>query len=172
MSEAGPAKVDNKEEPPRGRRPDPEGIIFVEGSWDVRQTYHPDPMIIAMFDGFRRKQILASRIQGSGRVVFPPRSVCEVSYRDADGMVEVGPCGTIRTFTIVHSKFGNAPPTPHIIVFVQLDGAGTAAGGYLRGVSTEPEHSLTLIGRRVRAVFTPEPTGDWTDFWYELEEQE
>jgi uncharacterized OB-fold protein len=163
-----PAEAPKERKP----RPDPEGIVFVDASWSVPQRYLPDPLMEKLFAGFREKRLLASKVNATGRVIFPPQSVCEISYRDTDALVEVGPGGTIKTFTIVHSKFGGSPPPPFVIVYVQLDGASTASGGYLRGYGTEAEGSLALIGRRVRAVFKDEPAGEWSDLWYELEEQD
>ena len=113
--------------------------------------------------------LVGARVAGGSRVIFPPQSVCEVSFRETDDLVDVGPGGIIRTFTIVHTKWGGLA-TPYIIVFVQLDGASTATGGYLRNVSTDPTGSLSLIGARCRAVFKDEPAGEWSDFWFELEE--
>jgi uncharacterized protein len=155
--------------PSRQKPPDPEGIVFVDASWDVPQAYAADPLIGRLFEAFKRKRLVGARVPGSGRVIFPPQSVCEVSYREADELVEVGPGGTVRTFTVVHSKFGGAPPTPYVMVFVQLDGASTASGGYLRNVDIGTAVNLALIGKRVRAVFKEEPAGQWSDVWFELE---
>ena len=155
--------------PARKAQPDPEGIVFVDASWDVPQFYRPDPMIPRMFEAMKQKRLVGSRVAGGDRVIFPPQSVCEVSFRETDALVDVGPGGTIRTFTISHTKWGQ-PEIPYIIVFVQLDGASTATGGYLRNTSTDAEGSLSLIGARCRAVFKDEPVGDWTDFWFELED--
>ncbi|MGQ7793601.1 Zn-ribbon domain-containing OB-fold protein [Faunimonas sp. B44] len=153
----------------RQPRPDPEGIVFVDASWDVPQVYVPDPLIVRMFEELKNKRLVGARVRGGDRVIFPPQSVCEVSYRDTEELVEVGPAGTIRTFTIVHSKFARSPPPPYVIVFVQLDGASTATGGYLRNADVEIAGSLALIGKRAKAVFKDEPEGQWSDFWFELE---
>jgi uncharacterized OB-fold protein len=169
MSEARSAERP-AEKAARPRPPDPEGIVFVDASWDVPQSYVADPMIERLFEAFRQKRLVGARVRGSDRVIFPPQSVCEVSYRDTDELVDVGPGGTIRTFTVVHSKFGGGPPPPYVIVFVQLDGASTASGGYLRNVDPATAGSLALIGKRVRAVFKDEPAGQWSDVWFELED--
>jgi uncharacterized OB-fold protein len=153
----------------REKRPDPEGIVFVDAAWDVPQFYRPDPLIERMFEAFKEKRLLGAQVAGGTRVIFPPQSYCEVSYRETDKLVEVGRGGTIRTFTISHTKW-TGPQPPYIIVFVQLDGASTATGGYLRNVSPDPAGSLALIGRRARAVFKEDPAGEWSDFWFELED--
>jgi hypothetical protein len=56
-----------------------------------------------------------------------------------------------------------------LVVFVQLDGADSAAAGRLKGPAVAIENPLPLIGARCRAVFADEPAGGWGDFWYELE---
>ncbi len=169
VSEGGSAMPPKKEHLPRSKvRSDPEGIVFADAGWMVPQFYRPDPMIERMFEALKSKRLVGSRVAGGSRVIFPPQSVCEISFRETDELVDVGPGGTIRSFTIVHTK-SSGLTTPYIIVFVQLDGASTATGGYLRNVSTEAAGSLALIGARCRAVFKDEPVGDWPDFWFELE---
>ena len=158
-----------KDAPIREKRPAPEGIVFVDAAWDVPQHYRPDPMIERMFGAFKEKRMLGARVAGGERVIFPPQSYCEVTYRETDELVDVGPGGTIRTFTISNTKW-SGPPPPYIIVFVQLDGASTATGGYLRNFGTDPAGSLALIGARCRVVFKDQPVGEWSDIWFELEE--
>lgn len=144
-------------------RKDPEGIEFVEAGWDVPQTYLADPLLLAFFEGLKHKKLLAAKVSGdTGRVIFPPTSFCEVTYSEVTDLVPVGPTGTIRTFTLLPGT------SAKLIVFVQLDGADTASPGYLRGVPEGDMTSLLLIGARCRVVFADEPTGDWTDFWFEL----
>lgn len=155
-------------------RPDPEGIVFVEADWDVEQTYRPDPLLAELFGEMKHGRLAGSLVPGADgdadRVIFPPQSFCEITFRAATGLVPVGPGGTIRAMTVVQRKFANGLPPPYVIVFVQLDGADTAAPGYLRNSGVEHETNPQLIGARCRAVFRDEPTGDWTDFWYELED--
>jgi len=157
---------------PKAARPDPEGIIFVDADWDVEQTFRADPMLAEMFGEMKQKRLAGSRVAGTGgeddRVIFPPQSFCEITFRAADRLVPVGPEGTIRAVTVVHRRFANGLPPPYVIVFVQLDGASTAAPGYLRNSGAEHESNPQLIGVRCRTVFREEPVGEWGDFWYEL----
>lgn len=144
-------------------RKDPEGIEFVEASWDVPQRYHADPLLLKFFDGLKEKQLLAAKVPGeTGRVIFPPASFCEATFSPVTRLVPVGPKGRIITFTLLP---GNSPK---LIVFVQLDGADTASAGYLRGVPEERMTSLSFVGASCTAVFADEPKGDWSDFWFEL----
>ncbi|MGV6875649.1 Zn-ribbon domain-containing OB-fold protein [Pseudochelatococcus sp. B33] len=153
----------------RPKRPDPEGIVFVDANWDVPQFYRPDPMIARMFESFREKRLLGARVADGSRVIFPPQSYCEITFKPTDRLVDVGPGGIIRTLTISNTRW-SGPPPPYLIVFVQLDGASTATGGYLRNADISPENCLALIGARCRVIFKNEPVGDWSDIWFELAE--
>jgi len=151
------------------RRPPPEGIVFVDASWDVRQSYRSDPLLDRFFVELRKGKLTGGQVPGTGRVIFPPRSFCELSFRQVDTLVPVGPGGTVRGFTRLAVKLGNGPPPPAIIVHVQLDGADTASPGYLRGDIVSADPPPLLIGARVRAVMKDQPEGDWSDFWFEME---
>jgi uncharacterized OB-fold protein len=144
-------------------REDPPGIEFVEAGWDVPQLYRADPLLLRFFEALKQRQLLAGKTGAEpARVIFPPTSFCEVSYSEVTELVPVGPNGTIRTFTVL-------PSTPaKVIVFVQLQGADTASAGYLRGLPEGETPGLELVGAPCRVVFADEPTGDWTDFWFEL----
>jgi len=144
----------------RGRE-EPEDIEFVDASWEVSQIYRADPLLLPFFEALKQKRLLAAKAP-SGRVLFPPTSLCEVTYSDVTELVPVGPSGIIRTFTVLPSQ------PPKIIVFVQLEGADTAAPGYLRGLPEADLYSLDLIGAPCRAVFADQPGGEWSDFWFEL----
>lgn len=149
--------------------PDPDAAGFAAGAWEVHQRYVPSQALIGFFEGLKRKELLGAPVEGTGRVIVPPQGFCEVSYRATGPLVPVGPGGTIRSFTIVYSRFANAPPPPLTMVFVQFDGADTASPGYLHGPPPERGHELDLVGARCRAVFVAAPQGDWRDFWFELE---
>jgi len=142
-------------------REEPQDIEFVDAGWRVAQRYHADPLLLRFFDGLKSKQLLAGK-SPAGRAIFPPASLCEVTYSEVTELVPVGPRGVIRTFTVLPAD------PPKVIVFVQLDGADTASAGYLRGVWEKDMYSLDLIGAPCIAVFADEPVGDWSDFWFEL----
>jgi len=144
-------------------RQDPEGIEFVEASWDVPQRYHADPLLLKFFEALKEKRLLAAKAPGDkGRVIFPPTGFCEVTFSPITELVPVGPKGRIVTFTLLP---GN---TPKLIVFVHLEGADTASAGFLRGVPEEQMTSLSLVGASCKVAFADEPKGDWSDFWFEL----
>jgi uncharacterized OB-fold protein len=143
--------------------------LFVDAAWDVLQSYRSDPLLERFFVELKQRRLVGGKVPATGRVIFPPRSFCELSYRKVESLVPVGPGGTIRGFTRLMVKLANGPPPPAIIVHVQLDGADTASPGYLLG-AVVAEQAPALIGVRCHAVFKETPGGDWTDFWFELED--
>ena len=74
-------------------------------------------------------------------------------------------------FTIVYEPFPcmRVPP-PYVLAYALLDGADTAAVGYVKGLDlsdvTVAAAQLTS-GTPVRVVFTDHPLGEITDFWFE-----
>jgi uncharacterized OB-fold protein len=143
-----------------------EEFVFVDAGWSLHQSYRRDPLQAPFFAALKDKRLLGVRDPASGRVLFPPRSFAEESYSALSELVPVGPGGVIRTLTRVP---GRKDGPPLLVVFVQLDGAGSAAAGRLKGAAVEMENPLPLIGARCRAVFVDAPAGGWADFWYELE---
>jgi uncharacterized OB-fold protein len=146
-----------------------EEFVFVDAEWSLRQRYRRDPLQAPFLHALKSKRLLGVRDPARGLVMFPPRSFSEVSFSEMSELVPVGPGGIIRTLTRVIPG-GKEPRPPFLVVFVQLDGADSAAAGRLGGPGSDPADPLTLIGARCCAVFKPEPEGAFTDFWYELGE--
>jgi len=150
------------------RATQPEEFQFVDGRWSLRQSYRRDPLLGPFFAGLKEKKLLGVHDPARDLVLFPPRAFAEESFSELHDLVRVGPGGIIRTLTRIVP--GGAKPQPaYLVVFVQLDGASSAAAGRLRGAGADTANPLALISRRCRAVFKDEPAGDWADFWYELE---
>ncbi|MFO1085278.1 MAG: OB-fold domain-containing protein [Reyranellaceae bacterium] len=154
---------------PQAAQSDLEGIFFVEATWEMEQLYRPDPWLAKSLAEFRNKRICGGLVRDTGRVIFPPASFCEISFRPVTALVPVGPGGIVRSYTVSRTKFANGLAPPYVIVFVQFDGASTASPGYLRNCGNVDDLSLDVIGARCRAIFAEAPVGDWTDFWFELE---
>jgi uncharacterized OB-fold protein len=142
-------------------------FVFVDAAWQLRQVFRRDPLRNDFFAGLRDKRLLGVRDPASGRVLFPPRFFSQESYTELAELVPVGPGGAIRTLTRLPGGRDGRPP--RTIVYVQLDGADSAAAGPLLGAGSDTETPLALIGARCRALFKDEPVGDWADFWYELD---
>jgi uncharacterized OB-fold protein len=142
-----------------------EETIFVDGRWLLRQRYRADPLLAPFLATLKEKRLLG--VRNGARVQFPPRHFAEENFATLHELIPVGPGGVIRTLTRIVPG-GKTPQPPYLVVFVQLDGADSAAAGRLRGAGADDANPLALIGRRCRAVFKDEPAGDWSDFWYEL----
>lgn len=148
-------------------RPAPEDeFVFVDAEWELKQSYRRDPMLGPFLAALKEKKLFGVRDPVRNLVMFPPRWLSEESYCRMTELVPVGPGGVIRTLTRVPGK---APRPDILAVFVQLDGADSAAAGVLRGPGSDTPDLVKLIGARCRAVFKPEPAGSLSDFWYELE---
>lgn len=150
-----------------GSAPEDE-FVFVDADWSLKQFYRRDHLQLPFLAGLKEKRLLGVRDRVRGLVMFSPRSFAEESFSEMSELVPVGPGGVIRTLTKIVPG-GKERGTPFLVVFVQPDGADSAAAGRLRGTGSDPADPLTLIGARCRAVFKPEPEGAWSDFWYELE---
>jgi len=146
--------------------PDQE-YVYVDAEWSLKQSYRRDPLHLPFLAGLKEKRLLGVRDSVRNLVMFPPRSFAEESFSEMSELVPIGPGGIIRTLTRIVPS-GKEPRPPFLVVFVQLDGADSAAAGRLRGEPSDCD-PLSFIGARCRAVFKNEPEGAWTDFWYELE---
>lgn len=95
------------------------------------------------------------------RVLFPPR---KSNSEGNEEWVEVGPAGTVKTFTVVRYPVPSlATTTPPIIyALIQLDGADTA---FIHQLS-EIEVENVKTGMRVTAVFAEKPSGSILDIQY------
>ena len=144
-----------------------EEFVFVDATWELRQTYHRDPIQRQYFAGLLEKRLLGVRDPVGDHVLFPPHTFWDDPYAELHELVPVGPGGVIRTLTRIPGGPNDRPPS--IVVYVQLDSASTASAGTLRGPGTDVADPVELIGARCRAVFKDEPTGNWNDYWYELE---
>lgn len=109
------------------------------------------------------KKILAARCPHCRTVFLPPRRVCDKCYRRLDQWVEVGPAGTISSFTVLHYWEPYLPyPPPLVMAQIKLDGADTALTHLLREVPPEE----VKIGMRVAPVFAAERKARITDIAY------
>ena len=105
------------------------------------------------------KRIVGLRCPSCKKVLAPPFDVCGDCFEEISGddgeWVEVGPCGAVQTFTVVHYKnpLCDLEP-PYALVSVRLDGADTDFIHVVKGTCDD-----LAIGSRVEAVFAEEPAG-------------
>jgi len=110
------------------------------------------------------KRFLAVRCPGCRKAYVPPRRLCGPCYRTMDEWVEVGPMGTVYSFTILRFAFldpetGLKKPVPYGYGFIRLDGADTNLQHFLE----LPGDGKIGIGDRVRPVFEEERRGTLRD---------
>ncbi|TNE84015.1 MAG: DNA-binding protein [Deltaproteobacteria bacterium] len=108
----------------------------------------------------------AGRIEGvrtaTGRVLCPPVEYDPETGEDIVDFVEVGPEGTVTTWTwVAEPEPGQPLSEPFAYALVKLDGADTAM---LHALKCGKDALVT--GMRVRAVFAAERSGMITDLAY------
>ena len=102
------------------------------------------------------KRILGIRCSTCNQVYVPPRSTCgrcfgQLSESD---MLEIGPCGTLESFTLLHySETVHPQITPVMYGIVRLDGATTSLA-HLLG---EVDFKNLQFGMRMQPVFADSP---------------
>lgn len=99
------------------------------------------------------ERFLATRCESCGITYAPARLYCERCLADLnDNWMEVGPKGTVQSFTVLHvEKDGSRRLKPDILATIQLDGADTVLIHRLAPTDAEK----VTIGARVTAVFRP-----------------
>jgi len=149
-----------------------EELVTIHDRWDIPYDYSAGVCASKFFVELRdHKRLMATKCSKCGRVLMPPRSFCERCFVKAEEWVEVGPEGTIETFTIVLEKFAGNPDPPFALAYVKLDGADTAMLNYVRGLDFSDVARLAYrirIGTRVKVVYKDKREGKITDFEYEL----
>jgi len=100
-----------------------------------------------------------------GYVYCPPRQTCQMTFTQMteNDMVEIGPGGTVETFTIVNYREAFMPERdPLIMAVIKLDGASTGLTHLLGGMKP----GEIEIGMRVMPVFADERKGNILDIQY------
>jgi uncharacterized OB-fold protein len=110
---------------------------------------------------------MGARCPTCRRVLVPARSFCDACFQRTDEWLEVGPEGTLETFTIITAAFPGLPKPPIVMAYVTLDGADTAAINLVLGVDlSDIDAAAEALQNqpRVRATFVDQPMGRITDF--------
>lgn len=132
----------------------PEDVRRWEGRIPVRHHYTPGVAGEVFFTVLRdRGVILGSRCEACGYTYVPARLFCERCFAELAADVEVGPGGTVVSFTVGFVGIEGEPlDVPVTVGLVRLDGADAAMFHFLLdGSSDEPLE----IGQRVEAVLKP-----------------
>jgi uncharacterized protein len=127
---------------------DPKNIILKEGHIPIRHRYTPGVAGEAFFKALRDRGVfLGSRCESCGITYCPARLFCERCFDELNADVEVGPGGTLESFTVGHVGVEGEPlDEPRVVGLVRLDGADTVLMHFVTD-ATELE-----IGMRVEAV--------------------
>lgn len=147
---------------------------IIEERWDLTYRHAAGPVVSHFYDRLESDGVLAGRrCPRCTRVLVPPRSFCDRCYTDTEGWIDVGPEGTVETFTVVYREFQSLPEPPYAMAYVRLDGADTAILNYVRDLDLgDPDYAAAALwpGVRVRTVVAPPDRreGRITDFWFEL----
>ncbi|MBI3949462.1 MAG: Zn-ribbon domain-containing OB-fold protein [Acidobacteria bacterium] len=144
-----------------------EKLLYIKIATHLPYNYsagrHVSRFLIALRD---EGKILASRCTDCGAVLVPPRVVCGNCFAEMREFVEVGPQGTLRTFSVINFPFidpftGVERPVPYGYAIIQLNGCDNRFPHFLE----ETDLQRLRVGLRVEAVFKPpsERIGAMTD---------
>ena len=113
-------------------------------------------MGVAGEEFFRRLRdagrITATVHQGSDAAILPPRAYHPDTLAPIEKWVEVGPEGTIDTFTVVDHGRTESFEAPRVLAVIRIDGAAGSLVHWVGGCDLADVE----IGMRVTAVFEPE----------------
>lgn len=133
------------------------------GDIPVRHRYTPGVAGEVFFTALRdRGVLLGSRCESCGYTYVPARLFCERCFAELAADVQVGPGGTLASFTIGFAGVEGEPlDVPVTLGLVQLDGADAVLLHHVLEVGDRP----LQIGERVEVVIRPagERTGSILD---------
>ena len=106
------------------------------------------------------KRIMGKQCEGCETVFVPPRKMCPRCFRDTGPWIEVGPEGTLVTYTIVRYENTIQPQkAPFAYGIVKLDGSSTGIVHLLGDIDLE----TLRAGIRMEPVYKEERTGHILD---------
>jgi uncharacterized protein len=147
-------------------------LVTIEGKWDFNYTYFAGESASRFFMELREnRRIMGTRCTKCVKLLVPARAYCDTCMAKTDEWAEVGPEGTLETFTIIATAFPGLPPPPIVMAYVTLDGADTALINLVHGLDlSDIEAAAQKLNTlpRVRVEFTDEPKGRITDFSFKL----
>ena len=109
------------------------------------------------------EKIMGKRCPQCSRIIVPAQLFCQECFVETGEWVEVGPQGTLITFTVVYRKESHYPTdTPFAYGIIKLDGADTNMIHLLGDV----DPANIKHGMRLRAVFREKREGNILDIAY------
>jgi uncharacterized protein len=147
-------------------------LISIDGKWDFNFKYYAGESASRFFHELREnRRIMGTRCSKCRRLLVPARSFCDACMERTEEWKQVGPEGTLETFTIITTRFPGLPPPPIVMAYVTLDGADTALINIVEGLDvTDVNEAAKKLNKlpRVRTKFIDRPKGRITDFSFEL----
>jgi uncharacterized protein len=147
-------------------------LIAIDGKWNFNFKYYAGESASRFFHELREnRRIMGTRCSKCRRLLVPARSFCDACMERTDEWKEVGPEGTLETFTIITTSFPGLPPPPIVMAYVTLDGADTALINIVEGLDvTDVNEAARKLNKlpRVKTKFIVQPKGRITDFSFEL----
>ena len=147
-------------------------LIEIAGQWNFNYNYFAGESASRFFRELRENQrIMGTRCTKCKRLLVPARAFCDACMERTDEWAEVGPEGTLDTFTIITTQFPGLPKPPIVMAYVTLDGADTALINLVHGLDmSDIDKAARRLNSlpRVRTKFIDEPKGRITDFSFEL----
>ncbi len=109
------------------------------------------------------KTIIGTYCPKCKKVFWPPRSTCGVCFSELTKIVEIGPYGTVETFTtVMYAEPMHPRKAPFVYAVIKLDGADTGITHFI----DEAEIGKVHIGMRVKPVFAEDRQGNILDIKY------
>ena len=138
--------------PPLGAAP--RGPVTHAGEIPLTSVYTAGLGGQVFFAALRDRGVLiGTRCQPCGQVYVPARRFCERCFAALDQQIEVGPSGTLKSFTCSTLDLdGNPMSEPQTWALVQLEGATTLFLHRLLGAGGP---STIAIGSQVSTVIKP-----------------
>ncbi len=147
-------------------------LITIPGLWAFNYNYFAGANASRFFKELKEhRRIMGTRCPSCKRVLVPARGFCDACMEYTTEWKEVGPEGTLETFTIVATQFPGLPKPPLVMAYVTLDGADTALINLVYGMELgDIDAAAQKLNKlpRVRTKFIDEPKGRITDFSFEL----
>ena len=134
--------------------------LFIPGNWNIPYNYAAGNVASHFFRRLKEDgKIFGTLCPTCARTLVPPRSFCERCFVPCTEWREVGPEGTVVTFTVSLRKTpGLMREPPFMIALIRLDGADTNLIHLVDGCDlSSPQALLERVrgGLRVKAVFLP-----------------
>jgi uncharacterized OB-fold protein len=111
--------------------------------------------------------LIGCRCSNCGKIVIPPRLICEWCFRPMEDYVTLNDTGTVNTYSLCYVTWDvKRIPDPEIPAVIDIDGASPGHGILHKLGEVDPQ--AVKIGMRVQAVWKPadQRTGAIIDILY------